>query len=198
MKYRSLLAFSFLLFLGVMLHTQCSNKDTGQQHALTTAQAIVEEVGALPTSAMAPADNPSTPKTVELGRILFYDPILSGSKDVACATCHHPDYGYAESQELSIGVNGIGLGELREFASPNDIPFARRNAHSILNTAFNGINTANSYQPREAPMFWDLRTQSLELQALEPIKTCEEMRPCFSGRPGGRQCGEPAAADTGL
>ena len=176
MKYSNLLVFSFLLFGSVILHTQCSNKDAGEKRSLASTQAIVEEIGALPTQVKTPADNPASPNTIELGRALFYDPILSGSKDVACATCHHPDYGYAESQELSIGVNGSGLGELREFQSPNDIPFARRNAHSILNTAFNGINTANSYDPRQAPMFWDLRTKSLELQALEPIKTFEEMR----------------------
>lgn len=174
MKNRNLLVFACLFFLAVMLQLQCSQKKDNEKQQATSTN--LERVGALPASFKAPADNPSTPEAVELGRALFYDPILSGNKDVACATCHHPDYAYAESQELSIGVNGVGLGERREFGSPNDISFARRNAHTVLNTAFNGIDPDNNYHPEKAPMFWDLRTQSLELQALEPIKNFEEMR----------------------
>jgi cytochrome c peroxidase len=137
---------------------------------------IIEEVGALPDTFISPKDNPTTPQKVELGRLLFYDPILSGQKDVSCASCHHPAYGYAESQQISIGVNGIGLGEMRTFKQPNNIPFARRNAHTILNTAFNGIDPEEHYDPERAPMFWDLRVESLEKQSLEPIKNLEEMR----------------------
>jgi cytochrome c peroxidase len=133
-------------------------------------------VGALPLEVKSPADNLTTPQKVELGRLLFYDPILSGEKDVSCASCHHPEYGYAEGLELSIGVNGTGLGEMRQFNEPNDIPFTKRNSQSILNTAFNGINTKGKYDPEKAPMFWDLRTQSLEQQSLKPIATLEEMR----------------------
>ena len=48
---------------------------------------------ALPAAAKAPADNPSTPEKVALGRLLFWDPLLSGRQDVACATCHHPRFG---------------------------------------------------------------------------------------------------------
>ena len=97
-------------------------------------------------------------------------------KDVACATCHHPASGYAESLPISIGVNGQGFGAKRVFKQPNEIPFTKRNAQSILNTAFNGIDIYGDYQPEEAPMFWDLRALSLEKQALEPIKAMEEMR----------------------
>jgi cytochrome c peroxidase len=139
-------------------------------------EAILEEVSALPDTFISPKDNPTTPEKIELGRLLFYDPILSGQKDVSCASCHHPGYGYAESQEVSIGVNGIGLGEMRTFKQPNTIPFVRRNAHSILNTAFNGIDTEGNYDPQKAPMFWDLRVEGLENQSLEPIKNLEEMR----------------------
>ena len=62
---------------------------------------------ALPRVARAPADNQGSPDKVALGRLLFWDPILSGQKDVACATCHHPQFGYAEDRDLSIGVNGV-------------------------------------------------------------------------------------------
>jgi cytochrome c peroxidase len=134
------------------------------------------DLGALPAAALAPSDNPTTPEKIELGRFLFYDPILSGDKDVACASCHHPEFGYAESLEISIGVNGRGLGRSRAFQSPNTIPFTKRNAHTLLNTAFNGITAGGKYRPEQAPMFWDLRVEGLEAQALEPIKALEEMR----------------------
>jgi cytochrome c peroxidase len=133
-------------------------------------------VSALPLSAAAPSDNPSTAAKVNLGRLLFWDPILSGNKDVACATCHHPKFGYAENLDISIGVNGIGLGSARRFASPNSIPFVKRNSQTLLNTAFNGIAQDGRYDPSAAPMFWDLRATSFEAQALIPIQTLEEMR----------------------
>lgn len=131
---------------------------------------------ALPENAIHPADNLPVPEKVELGRLLFYDPVLSGDRDVACATCHHPSSGYAETLELSIGVNGHGFGSNRVFKSPNAIPFTKRNAQTVLNSAFNGIDIFGDYDPLTAPMFWDLRSSSLESQALEPIKAMEEMR----------------------
>ena len=136
----------------------------------------LSKIYALPTSVEAPADNPTTDAKVELGRFLFFDPILSGEKDVACATCHHPTNGFAESRDISIGVNGSGFGGNRAFKEPNEIPFVKRNAHTVLNTAYNGIDLSAKYDPEEAPMFWDDRVKSLEGQALEPLKALEEMR----------------------
>ncbi|WP_299547106.1 cytochrome c peroxidase [Seonamhaeicola sp.] len=139
--------------------------------AQTTAR-----VSALPRTVKSPVNNPSTKAKINLGRLLFFDPVLSGNKDVACATCHHPKNGYAEFRDISIGVNGQGFGNSRVFNQPNAIPFVKRNAHTVINTAFNGINMSNHYDPEEAPMFWDSRVNSLEAQALEPIKSLEEMR----------------------
>ena len=107
----------------------------------------------------APPDNPTTPEKVALGRLLFWDPILSGNKDVACATCHHPNSGYSDGLPLSKGVK-----------------FAKRNSQTILNTALNGAGEDGAYDPSAAPMFWDVRVRSLETQALEPLKALEEMR----------------------
>lgn len=136
-----------------------------------------EPIGsALPQVVEAPSDNPTSPAKVALGKLLFWDPILSGNKDDACSTCHHPDFGYAENLDTSIGVNGIGLGRARRFAFPNSIPFVKRNSQSLLNTAFNGIDQQGHYSPSTAPMFWDVRVQSLEAQAVVPVKTLEEMR----------------------
>lgn len=164
------------LLMATLAACQESSDTQEQEKEEEKRESTLADLGALPLSVKSPADNPSTPEKIELGRLLFYDPILSGNKDVACASCHHPEFGYAESLEISIGVNGHGFGGKRAFRLPNDIPFTKRNSQTILNTAFNGITSDGKYDPSRAPMFWDLRKTSLEAQALEPIKTLEEMR----------------------
>ena len=127
-----------------------------------------------------------TPSEVELGRLLFWDPLLSGDRDVACATCHHPDFAYGDGRDLSLGAGAVGLGPARVDVSDGRIPVVKRNSPTILNTAFNGLDdrrrrrrggdTIASLDPARAPMFWDSRVRSLETQALEPLKALEEMR----------------------
>ena len=123
----------------------------------------------------------------KLGRLLFWDPLLSGHRDVACATCHHPDFAYADGRALSLGAGAVGLGPARVDVSDGRIPVVKRNSPTILNTAFNGLDdrrrrrggggdTIASVDPARAPMFWDSRVRSLETQALEPLKAMEEMR----------------------
>lgn len=130
----------------------------------------------LPSEVAAPADNPTTPEKVALGRLLFWDPLLSGQKDVSCATCHHPAAGYAENRDLSIGASGQGLGAGRTFTPGTPERFVKRNSQSIVNAAFNGMLATGQYTPAAAPMFWDSRVKSLEAQALEPLKAADEMR----------------------
>ena len=140
----------------------------------TAAQA---RLAALPIEVPAPADNPTTPERVALGRLLFWDPILSGQKDVACATCHHPAFGYADGLALSIGANGVGLGTARAFPEGHPARPVKRNSQSILNVGFNGLSgAAANAMAAAAPMFWDLRVRGLEAQALEPLKAPDEMR----------------------
>jgi cytochrome c peroxidase len=115
-------------------------------------------------------------QTIALGKLLFWDPVLSGNKDVACASCHHPANGYADNLDLSVGVNGVGLGASRHFSKTSIISFAKRNAQTVLNTAFNGMDQNGNVNQENAPMFWDSRVRSLENQALEPIKNMDEMR----------------------
>ena len=57
----------------------------------------------------------------KLGQLLFYDPILSGSKTVSCATCHHPKHGTSDGVSLSLGDGGIGLGPKRKI-DPDNLP----------------------------------------------------------------------------
>lgn len=110
-----------------------------------------------------------------LGKLLFYDPILSGDKTVACATCHHPEFGYTDGLDLSIGVNGTGLGPKRQFVT-NTASFTKRKCMTIINSAFIGTDINGKFDSTRAPMFWDSRVNSLEIQALLPIKSDVEMR----------------------
>ena len=109
--------------------------------------------------------------TVALGKQLFWDPVLSGNQDVACATCHHPDLGYGDGRPASLGVMATGLGPTRTGGLP--VP---RNSPTLINVAFNGIDTEGAFSPDQAPMFWDNRVESLENQAADPIHSLAEMR----------------------
>ncbi|MGJ8623390.1 MAG: cytochrome-c peroxidase [Yoonia sp.] len=69
-----------------------------------------------------------------LGQLLFYDPILSGNRTVACATCHHPELGTSDGVSLSFGDGANGLGPART-ADPDNMPEKRipRNAPALFN-----------------------------------------------------------------
>lgn len=131
----------------------------------------ITEIGSLPNEVIYPNNNPYSVSKEELGRTLFWDPILSGNKDIACASCHHPNHGYADGIVRSLGVGGRGLADGRVGGTLVD-----RNSPTVINTGYNGISVEGSYLPEEAPMFWDLRESSLEDQAIQPILSAEEMR----------------------
>jgi len=72
---------------------------------------------------------------VELGRLLFWDPILSGNKNISCGTCHHPRHGSGDGVSLSLGEGGKGVGPNR-VANPDNLP--------------------EQHIPRNAPALWNL------------------------------------------
>jgi cytochrome c peroxidase len=110
-------------------------------------------------SAPAPKDNPTTKEKIELGRLLFYDPILSSDQLTACATCHSEEWGMADGLARSIGVDGMGpTGPGR--TGPNVL---RRNAQTLWNAAY------------RTSLFWDGRADSLEAQVLFPLKEEKEL-----------------------
>lgn len=78
--------------------------------------------------AIAPTEN------VKLGQLLFYDPVLSGNKNIACSTCHHPKFGTSDGVSLGLGEGGIGLGTKR-IANVDNLPEQRigRNAPALFN-----------------------------------------------------------------
>ncbi len=71
---------------------------------------------------------------VRLGQLLFYDPVISGNKNISCATCHHPAHATGDGLSLGIGEGGIGLGPDRiETASNPPEQRIPRNAPALFN-----------------------------------------------------------------
>lgn len=81
---------------------------------------------------------------VELGQMLVFDPLLSGTRDISCMTCHVPSFGTGDGKSLSIGQGGTGLGPPRSHPQGVFIP---RNAPPLFNL---------SAMQR---LFWDGRVQ---------------------------------------
>lgn len=89
-----------------------------------------------------------TPQQIDLGRYLFFDPLLSADQSISCASCHHPDKGFADGLGRSRGI------EDRQVA---------RAAPTLWNVAF-----LNSF-------FWDARASTLEEQMAGPLYSQVEM-----------------------
>lgn len=106
-----------------------------------------EELGVLP-EVVFPKDNPYSEAKRELGKMLFFDPRLSGSKQIACASCHDPELGWGDGKRVSNG---------------HDRTPGTRNSKPIINSAFAKV------------LFWDGRAKTLEEQAKFPIQDTKEM-----------------------
>ncbi|MCE3288446.1 MAG: putative di-heme cytochrome c peroxidase [Caulobacter sp.] len=135
-----------------------------------------------PASIPAPADNPITQAKADLGKALFFDPRLSGSGAISCASCHNPSLGWEDGLAKGVGHKGTELG---------------RHTPTILNTAW------------AEPLFWDGRATTLEEQAKGPLASSAEMNmphadvvKAVAGIPGYRKAfaaaypGEPIDIDT--
>lgn len=106
------------------------------------------ELGLLPP-VEHPADNPYSPEKAALGRELFFEEDLSGSRQWACASCHIPELGWADGQTLSFG---------------HDRQRVKRNAPTIMNAAHKPF------------LFYDGRATTLEEQIMGPILASNEMK----------------------
>ncbi len=170
-----------LLFIACLLNGLTGCDDDTVDNTINFSTADVMQRGAIRSLDLPGGSVQSLPVNapeqdadkVELGRTLFWDPILSGNQDVACASCHLPNRGYADGLDLSIGVGGVGKGNGRV---AGHLGFTERNAQTLLNTVFNGIDENGVFEQDAAPMFWDSREQSLEEQAADPIESQAEMR----------------------
>lgn len=124
-----------------------------------------------------PPGDPFLAERVDLGRLLFFDPILGGEKDVSCGTCHHPGFAFADGRALGAGVSGRGLGPGRQVSTSSitglPIPLESRSSPTVLNAAFNSDSTG---RPGHLGLqFWDGRAAGLEEQARGPITSRTEM-----------------------
>jgi cytochrome c peroxidase len=106
-----------------------------------------QELALLP-EAKHPEHNPGIPEKIELGKILFFDPRLSGSGQMACANCHDPDLNWADGRTTAIGNNRRVL---------------KRNAPTLMNVGLHN------------KLFWDGRAESLEDQAKQVLANSDEM-----------------------
>jgi len=109
--------------------------------------AVFQELGELPPS---PVDlkNDSVKNVVELGKILFFDPRLSGSNQISCSSCHAPDLHWTDGRQVSIGHDH--LANIRNAPSLENVWFYKR-------------------------LFWDGRATNLEEQAGSPVAAHNEM-----------------------
>jgi cytochrome c peroxidase len=145
--------YYFLCFLFVLTFAACQE---------TEFQPLGDfEIGALPVEVIAPANNPITEEKIKLGRLLFFDPILSANNKISCASCHSPSKGFTDGLQRSVGFT-------------DDLK-TTRNSPTILNAAFNGMNHAGVYDSELSPMFYDNRASSLEEQSLGPLLSPVEM-----------------------
>jgi len=96
--------------------------------------ATAAQAGELPAPVVDADYMATTPEAVALGQLLFYDPILSGSRTVACSTCHHPSLGTSDGLSLGLGDGAAGLGPERRVLGEN-LPEQRigRNAPALFN-----------------------------------------------------------------
>jgi len=104
-------------------------------------------VGGLKTALPAARDGFS-PQQIDLGRYLFFDPLLSGDNSLSCASCHHPQLGFADGRATSIGIGGAE---------------AARAAPTLWNVGF------------LKKLFWDARADNLEQQMQGPLYSEVEM-----------------------
>ena len=98
---------------------------------LAAGGAVAAELPPPVTDAMyAPVDEAEA----RLGHLLFWDPILSGNRNISCATCHHPRFGTGDGVSLALGEGGAGLGPDRHVDADNP-PEQRipRNAPALFN-----------------------------------------------------------------
>ena len=173
----------------LLVTAACSRESTGD---LTTQppptidsqlRATLQQWGAVPIGAV----NAPSPALVALGKSLFFDKVLSGNRDVACATCHSPLNHTADVLSLSIGTGGTGSGTTRQLGTGRQ--FTPRNAPTLLNTGLGAFY-----------LFWDGRvsdlggfeshafkspagkalpgglTSALAVQAMFPVTNRNEMR----------------------
>ena len=203
MKERSCLMLrskpmAFLLVLAVM------GFGTQQLSRLLNERRLDQELPGLfaraRIEALGPPEFKDSRELVQLGEALFFDKILSGNKNISCATCHHPTLSSADAGSFSIGQGGKGLGRQRQQYQAST---TLRNAPALFNLGYRDIpnlfwdgrvefhpeaekklrtpaRELTSKHPEEIAKLVNKIESTLEAQVMIPVTDFAEMR----GKPG--------------
>ena len=140
-----------------------------------------------------------------IGQLLFFDPILSGNADVACATCHHPRHAAGDGVSLGLGTGAQGLGLARQpvgaQAAQKRIP---RNAPALWNLGAREVSVmfhdgrvemapdaSGAFLTPQGPLDYMSLDSLLAVQALFPVLSVEEM----AGQAGENPIADAIAAE---
>ncbi len=129
------------------LYSSGDSKRWPKPHLDDDVKANFVDIGTLP-NVQYPADNPFSKEKSALGKILFFDPRLSATKQLACASCHDPQLGWGDGKSVAHG---------------HSRRVGKRNAMTLYNVGY--------YRS----FFWDGRSSSLEAQVLFPLTDSVEM-----------------------
>ena len=156
LSFRSALSLAALALLALL--NACKDNPPGQMVETGDLEDIpynpapyaIKKPSHFPAIAIPP-DNPQTLAGVQLGRRLFYDPILSADSTMSCSSCHLPKGSFTDNKAVSKGIDGIA---------------GKRSSMSLLNIAY--ADNVNG-------LFWDGRVKTLEEQALRPVEDAIEL-----------------------
>ncbi|HEX5435736.1 MAG TPA: cytochrome c peroxidase [Gemmatimonadaceae bacterium] len=155
----------------------CSGSDAVQPEDAVQAlrsHALAAGLAPMPDAPPRPVDNPYNADRVALGRLLFFDPILSGPRNVACSTCHLPRFAFGDGRQFPVGAGATGLGPARTLPSPPPLRPMPRNAPTVMNVGlFGHLGPDPSVN---GTMFWGADAFGLDDQVLGPISNDNEMR----------------------
>ena len=179
--YHRLAGRAGALMVAGLLAVGCGDAPTGSSELDDQVRFGLAAAQVTPLSPLPPSD----PALVRLGQALMFDKVLSGNRDVSCATCHDPAHSTADGLSLSIGTGGSGSGPARQLAGAPQ--FTPRSSQELFNRGY----------PEFRSMFWDGRvsrspsgdfatpagdrlppglSSALAAQAMFPVTTRLEMR----------------------
>jgi cytochrome c peroxidase len=138
------------------------------------ARALAAGLRPLPLAPARPTENEYQPDRVKLGHLLFFDPIISGPRDVACSTCHLPGRAFTDGRQFPSGAGASGLGPDRTEPAPSPLRLMPRNSPTVFNVGlFGRMGTEPSVN---GTMFWGANAFGIEDQVLNPMAADNELR----------------------
>lgn len=175
---------TWLSMIGLVVLAACDFDRPPTEPRVTIDQELRQAIGrwgTVPIGEMPAQD----PPRVQLGRALFFDKILSGNKDIACATCHQPSVALTDRLSLAVGTGGTGLGASRTLGEGRE--FVPRNSPTLLNAGLglpymfwdgrltrHGNGTLIAQQ--DTVFLPNIFSKPLAAQAMLPVLNRQEMR----------------------